>query len=151
VRRYHSRHLRAGRWSDVGRVYLITTATLGRAPLFDHWQAGRHVVQAFRQQQASGKADSLAWVVMPDHIHWLVRLMSGCLDQLVGEVKSHAALSFNQQAGRSGPLWQKGFHDRAMRREDDLKAAARYIIYNPVRAGLVQSPKDYCLWDAMWL
>lgn len=38
-----------------------------------------------------------------------------------------------------------------MRREDDLRAAARYIIMNPVRAGLVEKVGDYPLWDAIWL
>jgi len=38
-----------------------------------------------------------------------------------------------------------------VRREEDLKALAFYIIQNPVRAGLVQSAREYSLWDAMWL
>ena len=39
----------------------------------------------------------------------------------------------------AGPLWQPGFYDRALRREDDRKAVARYILTNPLRAGLVGS------------
>ncbi len=45
----------------------------------------------------------------------------------------------------------KTFHDRAMRKEEDLKAAARYIVANPLRAGLVERCGDYPLWDAVWL
>jgi hypothetical protein len=48
-------------------------------------------------------------------------------------------------------MWQKGFHDRAIRREEDLRAVARYIIANPLRAGLVRRVHDYPLWDAIWL
>jgi hypothetical protein len=49
------------------------------------------------------------------------------------------------------PIWQAGFHDRAMRKEENLQAFARYIVANPVRAGLVNRVGDYPHWDAMWL
>jgi len=54
--------------------------------------------------------------------------------------------------GKEGhSVWQDGFHDHALRREEDLKEVARYIIANPVRAGLVTRVGDYPLWDACWL
>ncbi|MCF6281296.1 MAG: hypothetical protein L3J28_03650 [Candidatus Polarisedimenticolaceae bacterium] len=42
-------------------------------------------------------------------------------------------------------------HDRAIRKEEDLVAIARYIVANPLRAGLVKSIKDYPHWDCVWL
>jgi REP element-mobilizing transposase RayT len=48
-------------------------------------------------------------------------------------------------------LWQKGFHDRALRREDDLAEVARYVVSNPVRAGLVSKTGAYSHWDAIWV
>jgi hypothetical protein len=38
-----------------------------------------------------------------------------------------------------------------VRAEEDLRDAARYIVANPVRAGLCTHVKDYPLWDAVWL
>jgi REP element-mobilizing transposase RayT len=49
------------------------------------------------------------------------------------------------------PRWQEGFHDHALRREEDLRDIARYIVLNPVRAGLVRNIREYPLWDAVWL
>ncbi|MEE4463301.1 IS200/IS605 family transposase, partial [Azotobacter chroococcum] len=43
------------------------------------------------------------------------------------------------------------YHDRAARSVDDLRAMARYIVANPVRAGIVETVGDYPLWDAAWL
>ena len=48
-------------------------------------------------------------------------------------------------------VWQQGFHDRALRREDDLVKVARYVVANPLRAGLVRKYGDYPLWDAIWV
>jgi hypothetical protein len=48
-------------------------------------------------------------------------------------------------------LWQDGFHDHGIRREEDLRKVARYIVGNPLRAGLVDNILNYPYWDAVWL
>ncbi len=112
---------------------------------------GRLLVQQFRDAQAQGLANSLAWVVMPDHVHWLVELGDCDLEKLVLGVKSHTARNVNKSLGRSGQFWQRGFHDRAIRDEENLQSVARYIVANPIRAGLVRRVQDYPLRDAAWV
>jgi len=48
-------------------------------------------------------------------------------------------------------VWQPGFHDHALRKEEDVRAVARYVVANPLRAGLVQRIGDYPHWNAIWL
>jgi putative transposase len=143
--------LRTGRRSESGRIYLLTAVTHERQPIFQNWRMGRLVVHEFRKAQETGNATSIAWVVMPDHFHWLVELQNGDLPKLMQSTKSRSARAINKERGRHERLWQKGYFDRALRREEDLKAAARYIIANPVRAGLAENIGDYPLWDAIWL
>ena len=143
--------LRAGRYSQSGQIYLLTTVTRNREPLFTDCRTGRFLVRQFQQAHTDDLADSLAWVVMPDHFHWLVELKNSTLPALMLAIKSHSARAINAHLGRTGSLWQKGFHDRAIRYDEDLLAAARYIIANPIRAGLVSRVHDYPLWDAKWL
>ena len=149
----HSQDLRKGRASIPGQVYLVTTITEGRAPLFSDLHFGRILVRAMRHQHQAGAVDSLAFVVMPDHLHWLLALGEGSeLSEVVGQTKRYCAQQINQMRGTKGQaVWQDGFHDHAIRREEDLKEVARYIIANPVRAGLVTRVGDYPLWDACWL
>ena len=66
-------------------------------------------------------------------------------------IKGRSAISINRVLGNQGQLWQKGFHDRAIRKEEDLQAIARYVVANPLRACLVDKIGDYPLWDAIWL
>jgi REP element-mobilizing transposase RayT len=143
--------LRTGRHSAPGRIYLLTAVTHERQQIFKDWRMGRLVMTEFRRAQEVGNATSLAWVLMPDHFHWLVELHSGDLPKLMQVTKSRCARHINQQRGLSAPVWQKGYFDRALRRDEDLKAAARYIIANPLRAGLVARIGDYPLWDAIWI
>ena len=143
--------LRIGRYSEAGRIYLLTTTTHHRVPVFRDFILGRMVVNQFRCAQNLGYASSLAWVVMPDHFHWLIELRHSSLSALMLATKSRSAREINARLGRSGRLWQKGFHDRTIRREENVQAVARYIIANPIRAGLVSRVQDYPLWDAIWV
>ncbi|WP_445179261.1 REP-associated tyrosine transposase [Pseudomonas sp. McL0111] len=146
-----SRRLRAGRYAEPNRIYLLTTNTLERKPIFVDFALGRLVVHQFRRAENLGLVNSLAWVVMPDHFHWLVELEDCSLKTLMRETKSLITREVNLSSNRTGPLWQQGYHDRALRREDDLVKMARYVVANPLRAGLVEKLGDYPLWDAVWL
>ena len=43
------------------------------------------------------------------------------------------------------------FYDRALREGEDPIRVARYMVGNPLRAGLVSSVEEYLHWDARWL
>ena len=148
---FHGRNLRTGRVSEPGRPYLITTVTRDRLPLFRDWRIGRLLVSVLRDATEQRYADTLAWVIMPDHLHWLMAPGTESLDAVVQRVKSRSARATHQQLSRRGPLWQKGYHEHAVRKDEDIRAIARYIIANPLRAGLVETVGDYPLWDAIWL
>ena len=147
--RFHAADLRAGRVSMPGQIYLLTAVTDARYPLFQDFFLGRAVVAALRAR--AEHAETLAFVVMPDHLHWLMRLQQGDLGRVMQRVKVDSAQRFNHLRGGTGRVWQRGFHDRAIRRDEDLLGVARYVIANPVRAGLVKRVGDYPLWDAIWL
>jgi REP element-mobilizing transposase RayT len=132
-------------------MYLLATNTLDRVPIFADFALGRLVVRQFRRAENLGLVNSLAWVVMPDHFHWLVELGDCSLNTLMRETKSLVTREVNLFSNRTGPLWQQGYHDRALRREEDLVKMARYVVANPLRAGLVEKLGDYPLWDAVWL
>jgi REP element-mobilizing transposase RayT len=142
----HAHRLRKGRHSQPGQVYMITVVTADRQRVFDDFSAASVLIGHLKNETDLQRASTLAYVLMPDHLHWLMQLMSDApLSQTVRAVKSLTT----HQLGH--PIWQRGYHDHAVRNDEDLKAMARYIIANPVRAGLVSSVADYPHWDAMWL
>lgn len=65
--------------------------------------------------------------------------------------KSRSRCSLYKMGKLNGQLWQAGYHDRALRREEDLRSVARYVVANPVRAGLVSRVGEYSHWDAIWV
>jgi putative transposase len=146
----HSALLRKGRHSQPGQTYLLTTATAGRHPVFSDFALARLAIGALRECDRIGASETLAFVLMPDHLHWLFVLRDGDLSTVARRFKSGAARQVNRARKRvDTALWQPGFHDRALRREDDLAAVARYIVVNPLRAGLVSCTGVYPHWDAV--
>ncbi|QXH53539.1 transposase [Pseudomonas fakonensis] len=143
--------LRRGRFCEPGRLYLLTTTTHQRTPLFADFQLARIIIHQLRLCEASGACRSLAWVLMPDHLHWLIELGDGGLSALMCSFKSRSSCALYRHGIGQRHIWQPGFHDRALRREDDVKTIARYIIANPVRAGLVQRSGQYPHWDCVWV
>jgi REP element-mobilizing transposase RayT len=142
----HAKDLRKGRVSVPGQAYHITTITLDRRPVFSDFRSARVLINALRAAQSRDEATTLAFVVMPDHLHWLLQLEADTsLSAVVGAVKAVTA------HGLGARIWQGGFHDHALRQEEDLAKLARYIVANPLRAGLVQRVGDYPHWDAVWL
>ena len=80
---------------------------------------------------------------MPDHAHLLVEGVDDASD-----LRRFAKLAKQRSGGvhkrKTGQLlWQEGYFERVLRDDDSGRDCARYIINNPVRSGLVQSPLDY--------
>ncbi len=143
--------LRKGRASLDGQVYLVTFTTVFRAPLFADPETARVACTALTDMRLWRHAALLAWVLMPDHWHGLIQLDNEALSRTVQRLKCNTARRVNLVAARCGAVWAPAFHDHALRSEEDLLHVARYIVLNPVRAGLVRRVGDYPYWDAIWI
>jgi putative transposase len=78
-----------------------------------------------------------AWVVMPDHVHVILHLRT-YLPQGLPQVIAGFKAGISRDAARRSlaittPLWQRGFHDRALTSTNALVTARRYIASNPAR------------------
>ncbi len=144
--------LRRGRWSEPGREYLVTTVALHRRPAFADLYCARIVIREMARLESEGVCAWLAWTLMPDHLHGLVRLEGDTgLSTVMRRLKARSARRIQRHLGVRGGTWQPGFHDRALRKEDQRLDVARYIVANPLRAGLVARIGDYPHWDCVWL
>ena len=149
----HSHRLRAGRFSAPNHMYMITAVTDQRRPLFSSLPAARALINEVADAQHDDLADTYAFVVMPDHFHWLCQLKDRqSLSGVVQRVKSRTTRRLRHlDQGMPDRIWQKGFHDHGLRKDEDIRQLARYIIANPLRAGLVASVREYPHWDCIWL
>jgi putative transposase len=135
-----------------GQTYVLTVATLYRRPVFRDDEAARAVCRIHIAAWPWRDASLLAWVLMPDHWHGLVTLGErDSLSTLVGRFKALTSRAVEDRHRVNGWLWGRGFNDRVLHAGDDPVAIARYLVANPLRAGLVSRLGDYAYWNAAWL
>src|SRR6185437_1316416 len=145
------RALRRGRYSQSTRIYLVTFVAASRRRIFLDFALACAACRTFSPAATAAAATLPCWVLMPDHFHALVRLdgeipLSGVVQRLKS-MSTRACHDIRPGAA----IWARAFHDHALRRDDDLLHIARYIVANPIRAGLVQQAGDYAFWNAAWV
>ncbi|MFN3410495.1 MAG: REP-associated tyrosine transposase, partial [Limisphaerales bacterium] len=86
-----------------------------------------------------------AWVVMPNHVHAVVRpLGDRSLSKVLQGWKSYTATVLNRLLARPGrPFWQTESYDHLIRDDADRERCCHYTVMNPVNAGLCARPEDW--------
>ena len=138
----HASNLRKGRYSQPGLYYFLTASIAGRRRIFTNWHRAMLVLDAIRWLHAADRFMVDAAVVMPDHLHLVGQLGESTLAKVMHTLKSYSAHGLSV-AGVETPVWQKGYHDHGLRDDEDYRARVRYVLQNPLRAGLVQRVEDY--------
>ena len=134
------------------QLYHLRFCTHRRGTVFSNFWAARTLVRCLKNKDARGHTQTVAFVVMPDHVHWLCHLgRSITLAAAVGSLKSEVSRALRGFGELPQPLWQDGYFDRALREWEDPAGVARYIVLNPVRAGLVRTIREYPHWDCTWV
>jgi REP element-mobilizing transposase RayT len=84
-----------------------------------------------------------AWVLMSNHYHLVLQTPQPNLSRGMHWLNGRYAQWFNRRHDRRGHLFQGRFDGRVVEKESYLLTVARYVVLNPVRAGLVAHPADW--------
>ena len=89
--------------------------------------------------------DLISYCIMPNHVHCILKLnkKSRRLDKILQSIKRYSATKSNNILNRKGQFWQHESYDYIIRNEQELENIVNYILYNPVKAGLVKYPEDW--------
>jgi REP element-mobilizing transposase RayT len=84
-----------------------------------------------------------AWVVMPNHIHFLATTRTD-VSKFMRRLKGYTARQANQLLKRTGQtFWQEESYDHLVRTPAEFRSIEAYILNNPVKAGLARSAEEY--------
>jgi len=88
--------------------------------------------------------DIHAWVFMTNHVHLLMTAHSKLgISKLMQALGRKYVQYYNFKYKRSGTLWEGRFKSCLVQSDKYVLACYRYIELNPVRAKMVENPKDY--------
>jgi putative transposase len=123
--------------------YSLTFCTHLRAKLFVDSEVVELVLSHFLRAAGEEAFSLLAYCFMPDHVHFLAQGNSETSDgrRLIKMGKQYAGYAYSQRYG--GKLWQPWGFERVLRDDEASFTVGRYIVENPVRAGLAKVVSDY--------
>ena len=123
--------------------YFLTFCVRHRQHVFTNPYVAALVIDHFRRTSDKWSFALLAYCVMPDHAHLLVEGTheDSDLRRYAKRLKQGSAQAYAHRFGCA--LWQGGYSEHVVRRQDDARPIALYILDNPVRAGLVRHPSEY--------
>ena len=123
--------------------YFLTFCARSRRTVFADPFTARETIAQLLRTASDEHFLVLAYCLMHDHAHLLVEAATERADvrRFTKMSKQRSGAAHALRGG--GRLWQEGYHDRILREDEDVKEIARYILENPVRAGLVRAPAEY--------
>jgi len=84
-----------------------------------------------------------AYVLMGNHYHLLVETPAPTLSRGMRQLNGVYTQRFNRRHGRTGHLFQGRFKAILVERDTHLLSLARYVVQNPVAAGLARATADW--------
>jgi putative transposase len=117
------------------RIIHIIICTREKTPLFANKDIAYSVKRQILNLSRLKQVKIYAYVIMPDHIHLLVSLgVWATPGDYLRDIKGNLSTFLRKEFDLRN-IWQKGFYDHVMRKDEDLNSTVEYILNNPVRSG----------------
>lgn len=147
------------RVTERGDLHFITFCCYQRRALLGTVQARNLAVQILDEVQARYGFALVGYVIMPEHVHLLIRESPGVSPGKVVQVfkqrvsrrmrekqcegEPQAASQFNEEEAKLRRFWQRRYYDFNVYTRAKLKEKLEYMHANPVKEKLVEHPRDW--------
>jgi len=123
--------------------YSLRYCTHCRRPLFVEEPVVTLVLSQISRAAVEHQFAVIAYCFMPDHMHLLIEGQSEASDckRFISRSKQYSGYYYSKQF--QGVLWQRYAFEHVLRDEELMPIVARYILENPVRAGLAREVLQY--------
>ncbi len=137
------RRRRLPHWTLGGSVYFVTFRLVANPLTPSERRLVLDQIKSFDKRFYN----VVAAVVMPDHVHMLLRPWPGIeLSRIMKGVKGVSARKLNQARGSRGSVWLGEWWDRIVRDQNELVDKLDYMRHNPLKQGLTDDPDQYEGW-----
>ncbi|HYY64910.1 MAG TPA: transposase [Gaiellaceae bacterium] len=134
---------RAWRQEELGGIYHVAARGNNGQDIFRDDSDREEFLRRLGRCVSRYRWVCLAYCLMTNHFHLVLKNPEGGLSSGMQELISGHARQMNQRHGRRDHLFRQRFFSVQLTRESHFLEACRYVVLNPVRAGLCQSPAEW--------
>lgn len=145
-----NQRLAAQFYETAGQVCFLTIrAFRGQSPFIDPALADAVVEMLYAERERS-RCYVHIYCLMPDHLQFMLSPWEdGCSVLIFADRFKGRSTNMSWEFGHVGKLWQPRNYDRVVRCEEAIEPVALYILSDPVRHGLAETPEAY-RWSGAW-
>ena len=126
-----------------GAVYHVTSRGNGRQRIFHDDQDNRSFLELLEKTIERFHWSCHAFCLMENHFHLMIETPEANLSRGMHHLNASFCQAHNKRHDTVGHLFQGRFKSIVVDRESYLLELARYVVLNPVRAGMVTGPEDW--------
>ena len=126
-----------------GAVYHVTARGVARSDIFGDDRDRLVFLAVFRDVLDRFGWECITYCLMPNHYHLVVRTPQPNLARGMRQLNGVYVQRFNRRHERSGPLFDKRYGSVLVQQNDHLLNLIRYVVHNPVSAGLCSTCDDW--------
>jgi len=126
-----------------GMTFHVTSRGVRREPLFHDRLDFVRLLGVVDHAVAVSEWVCLAYCLMRNHFHLVVRLRRASLSSGMHRINSQYARRYNERHGQVGHVFEARFAAAAIVGEAHFFEVLRYVPLNPVRAGICSDPADW--------
>ncbi len=130
---------RTARIDIAGGIYHVITRGIERRTIFRDETDRKEFLSRLSEDLTATKSQCYGWVLMPNHLHLVIRRGINPLSTLMRRVLTGYAMYFNARHRRCGHLYQNRYKSILCQEETYLLELIRYVHLNPLRAKLVNT------------
>ena len=125
------------------RCTMSSSGGNNRSYIYEDIRDKRKFISLLHTAMVTFKATLLQWVLMDNHYHLLMRTGDIPLSRILWFLNRQYTLYYNQRYHRSGTIYGGRYKSYQISETAKLYSTIRYIVQNPVKAAIVQNPRQY--------
>ena len=134
---------RTARAKSASNIYHVMLRGINRQQIFFDEEDNRYFLRLLDRFKKPCGYTLHAYCLMGNHVHLLIEPSGEALDTTMTRIETRYAMWFNRKYQRTGYLFQNRFRSEAVETEQYFMTVLRYILQNPMKAGMESRPGSY--------
>lgn len=134
---------RRARIESTTELYHVTMRGNSKQNIFESSIDRTRFLNTMREYSKEMETAVLVYCLMDNHVHMLLQTAKPRMSMMIKKMCDSYTYFFNKKYDRTGALFQERFGSRPIESEEDLHCVIRYILNNPVKAGMRKRAAGY--------